>query len=136
MTHLIQDVETVSVPDGFVPSSLPDRRTTRIVVSKREPFLKVIKNAISAELCERMYEYTVRQKQPWGEYVTLKEVRNDEEDEVSLPKRFAKQIVKSLYFENMEANRVLQRDISKTHGFAMWCLASTKNKEVTYHLGT
>ena len=31
-------------------------------------------------------------------------------------------------------NEILTSDLSETHGFAMWCLASDPNKEVTYHL--
>ena len=86
----------MSVPDGFVPSSLPKSKTTRIVrTRKREAFLKVIRDALSEDLCRRVYDYTTKQKQPWGEYVSLKEIKTTSDD--SEAKRMAKEIVRSLY---------------------------------------
>ena len=130
-----QGVEMLDVPDGFVPNSLPKTKTTRIVKTrKREAFLKVIGDALSEDLCAKVYAYTTNQKQPWGEYVSLKEISTSSSSEDSAEKSMAKEIVRSLYFENKEANRVLMPDLSETHGFAIWCLASDRNKEVTYHL--
>ena len=62
---------------------------------KREKFLKVIRDALSEDLCERVYDYTTKQKQPWGEYVSLKEIKATSDD--SEAKRMAKEIVRSLY---------------------------------------
>ena len=57
---------------------------------------KTILDDDEEDLCRRVYDYTTKQKQPWGEYVSMKEIKTSSSAD-SEAKRMAKEIVRSLY---------------------------------------
>ena len=148
-----EETELIQVPDGFVPSSCEKSTTTRVFNARcgkgGDPFVEIVRNALPKALAIRAYEYTSKKKVPWGSYVHVKDLVQDdakklspveqkktEDDEIENERRLAHDIVEALFFRDSTSRpaKRFAKDASDAHGFAVWCLASTISKEVTYHL--
>jgi hypothetical protein len=83
--------EMISFDDGHVPenlrnndrtkSSSTDTSSTRLVnypqfFEHRPAAVHVLDNAASSNLVDALYEATVQEAQPWGDYVTIEQVRS------------------------------------------------------------
>jgi hypothetical protein len=85
--------EMMSFDDGHVPENLrnDDRikssqsttgtNSTRLVnypefFERRPTAVNVLDNAVSSNLVDALYEATVQEAQPWGDYVTIEQVRD------------------------------------------------------------
>jgi hypothetical protein len=75
--------EMVSFDDGHVPENLKnddDTCSTRLVnyprfFNHRPAAVHVLDSAASSNLVDALYELTVRESQPWGDYVTIEQVQ-------------------------------------------------------------
>jgi hypothetical protein len=78
--------EMISFDDGHVPENLrnddiTDTNSTRLVnypqfFEDRPATVNVLDNAVNSNLVDALYEATVQEAQPWGDYVTIEQVRD------------------------------------------------------------
>lgn len=74
--------EMILFDDGHVPENLTNTGSnTRLVnypqfFERRPAAVHVLDNAASSNLVDALYEATVQEAQPWGDYVTIEQVRD------------------------------------------------------------
>lgn len=101
-------------------------------------YVSVFDDLLSPIWADRVYSYAVERSRPWGVYiptamakdptVLTEELWANGEHEKAL----SLEAVRALFFDRGAA--VLGPDLQSIHGTAVWCLTSSTNSEVRYHL--
>ena len=120
--------------DGFQTTTSPNPTTLIRAKNVRRRFLRIYDDAIPNELCAALAEDAVKRGRPWGCYVPLSTL--DQEDtegegpvDDATRQQWARRVVRSVLERSKE-------DISldAAHGVAVWCLASPERGAVDYHV--
>jgi len=132
-------MELIEFEDGFIPSIQVNNKT-KICVNKNKKksmFITIFDDVLSKDWINFAYSYAIERNKPWGVYVLLSEVFDNAIDinELKLTnpiKAIALNAARSLFIN--KAYDVIKDDLNLIHGIAVWCLSSSENQAVDYHI--
>ncbi|KAG1705626.1 hypothetical protein DVH05_003328 [Phytophthora capsici] len=136
--------------DGFTPSGCNDRpgKIVRDFARDHPGTCAVIDEAVSERTADLLYASAVKAK-VWGVYVPMSELQLEnadnqlqapelEQDEAKNPDAYrhalARRTVQEFLLGSDARQRITKRDWERTHGVAVWVIASDCNDETEYHL--
>jgi hypothetical protein len=148
--------EIVDFDDGHKPALLRDEgaQGTKLALNRGKQssnFVSVYDNLLPLMWAQRIYDYAVSRKKPWGAYVLTSDLLAFEQEVAGSEERTAKMLeyVEGIYETDPERSfavcatwaLVMQRargligcDMSGIHGTAVWCLCSGLTNSVEYHI--
>ena len=125
--HVKMDADDEPLEDGW--------HGTRLVKLQRVApgAVRVVDNALPAELADAVYRYTLELGRSWGEYVTLAEAAEEKTGDAN-SHSLAKQLVRSVWLNGQAASELLAPEVHRVHGFALWANIGALGQECAYHL--
>eukprot|EP01035_Chromulina_nebulosa_P020138 gene20138-26146_t len=132
-------MELIEFEDGFIPSIQVNNKT-KICINKnkkKSKFISIFDDVLPDDWINFAYTYSIERNKPWGVYVLLSEVIDNNIDmnalKLSNPiKAIALIAVRSLFIS--KAYDIIQDDLNLIHGIAVWCLSSSESQAVDYHI--
>uniref|UniRef100_K3X9E7 Uncharacterized protein n=1 Tax=Globisporangium ultimum (strain ATCC 200006 / CBS 805.95 / DAOM BR144) TaxID=431595 RepID=K3X9E7_GLOUD len=135
--------------DGFTPSGCNNKpgKIVRDQVRSTPRAFQVVDHAVERETAQSLYESAVRAR-VWGVYVPTRELRFTSDAGLPAPmeqqkaedageeqyrKSIAKRAVQELLVDKA-ASMISREDWERTHGVAVWVIASDCDDETEYHL--
>ncbi|CAH0492781.1 unnamed protein product [Peronospora farinosa] len=141
-------IQLVPLIDGFTPSGCNDRPGKIVCDFPRDHpgTCAVVDAAVSEETADLLYASAVKAT-VWGTYVSVNELKKQsttslnenvlESDEMQDPNAYRHALARRTIQEFLMGNAghwITQNDWDRTHGVAVWVIASECNDETEYHL--
>ena len=114
--------------DGFETTTSSNATALIRAKNVRRRFLRIYDDAIPHELCAALTEDAVQRGRPWGCYVPLSSLE-EEDTEATRHEQWARQVVRAVV-----ARSAKDIALDAAHGVAVWCLASPDRGAVDYHV--
>ena len=133
-------VNYIDFEDGHRPGNTTTKQKLAVNLNKQsKEFFSVYDNLLSKEWCNRAYEYALsRNSKPFGIYIQTTDAQdvslNPEElwEKGDHQRALALVVTRAFIFER--GVPLLQKDIERIHGTAVWCLSSGISNAVEYHI--
>lgn len=135
---MIDSAILVDWDDGHSPGNSTVQNKMLIHEHKsKNNFIDIFDDVLGDDWCSYIHEYSSRIGKPWGTYVTKDEVLDMNHDPILIrdedpEKAIGLIVTRTLYFE--KGLNIINNDLARIHGIAVWGLISGKDAAVDYHI--